>query len=134
MHSAKERAIMLCKPHRQSTKSIASTSLLFNMVDGNQELPARRQRIIERLAAELAEIDKSDGSDILQSLVRLGFLKNPKKIVRVRGRPGGRGFKDDDRGGKPSYYDKSTELKESIKVLKNPNILRSINCCTSLHR
>jgi hypothetical protein len=126
-HSAKERAIMLCKPHRQSTKSIASTSLLFNMVDGNQELPARREHIRERLPGELAEINKSDGSDILQSMVRLHFLKNPKNIVKTRGRPKGLGFKDSNRGGRPSYYDKSTELKESIEISKNPDILRSIN-------
>src|SRR5215467_9636264 len=74
-HSAKERAIILCKPPRQSTKSIASTSLLFNIVDGNQELPARREHIRERLPGELAKIDKSDASDILQSIVRQGFLK-----------------------------------------------------------
>ena len=98
MHSPKERAIMLCKPHRQSTKSIASTSLVFNVVNGNQELPARRERIRERLGGELVEIDKSDGSDILQCMVRLHFLKNSKKIVRARGRPAGRGFKDDNRG------------------------------------
>src|SRR5215472_9314822 len=73
-HSAKARAIMLCKPHRQSTKSIASTSLLFNLVDGNQELPARREHIIETLPRESAKIDKSDASDILQSIVRQGFL------------------------------------------------------------
>jgi hypothetical protein len=101
-HSAKEYAIMLCKPHRQSTKSIASTSLLFNLVDGNQELPARREHIRERLPGELAEIDKSDGSDILQSMVRLHFLKNPKNIVKTRGRPKRLGFKDSNRGGRPS--------------------------------
>ena len=120
----KERAILLCKPHRQSTKSMASTSLLFNIVDGNQELPARREHIRERLPAE---INKSDVSDILQYIVRQGFLKNPKKIVRARGKPKGLGFKDSNRGGRPSYYDKSPELKESIEVLKNRNVLRSIN-------
>jgi hypothetical protein len=126
-HSAKEYAVMLCKPHRQSTKSIVSTSLLFNLVDGNQELPARREHIRERLPGELADIDKSDGSDILQSMVRLHFLKNPKNIVKTRGRPKGLGFKDSNRGGRPSYYDKSTELKESIEILKNQNVLRLIN-------
>ena len=126
-HSAKEYAIMLCKPHGQSTKSIASTSLLFTLVDGNQELPARREHIRERLPGELAEINKSDGSDILQSLVRLHFLKNTNNIVKTRGRPKGLGFKDSNRGGRPSYYDKSTELKESIEILKNQNVLRLIN-------
>jgi hypothetical protein len=126
-HSAKEYAIMLCKPHRQSTKSIASTSLLFNIVDGNQELPNRREHIRERLPGELAKIDKSDASDILQSPVRLHFLQNKKKIVRARGKPKGLGYKDDNRGGRPSYYDKSPELKESTKILKNPNIRRLIN-------
>src|SRR5215472_10110417 len=29
--------------------------------------------------------------------------------------------------GRPSYYDKSSELEESMEVLKNPNVLRSIN-------
>jgi hypothetical protein len=53
--SAKEYAIMLCKPHRQSTKSIASTSLIFNIVNGNQELPARREYIRERLPGERAD-------------------------------------------------------------------------------
>jgi hypothetical protein len=126
-HSAKEYAIMLCKLHRQSTKSIASTSLLFNLVHGNQELPARREHIREKLPGELAEINKSDGSDILQSMVRLHFLRNPKNIVKTRGRPKGLGFKDSNRGGRPSYYDKSTELKESIEILKNQNVLRLIN-------
>ncbi|HXX98425.1 MAG TPA: hypothetical protein VEL11_15060 [Candidatus Bathyarchaeia archaeon] len=126
-HSAKEYAIMLCKPHRQSTKSIASTFLLFNIVDGNQELPARREHIRERLPGELAEIDKSDISDILQSIVRQGFFRNPKKIVKARGRPKGHGSKDDNPGGRPSYYNKSTELRESIEVLKNQNVLRLIN-------
>jgi hypothetical protein len=80
-HSAKERAIMLCKPHRQSTKSIASTSLLFNMVDGNQELPARREHIRERLPGELAKIDKSDVSDILNPSSDKGFLKTLRKLL-----------------------------------------------------
>lgn len=125
--SPKERAIKHCKPHMQSTKSTARTSLLFNVVDGNQELPARREHIIERFPGELAKIDKSDASDMLQSTVRLHFLENKKKIVRARGRPRRPDFKDDNPGGKPSYYDKSPELKESIEVLKNPNIRRLIN-------
>ena len=126
-HSAKERAMILCKPQRQSTKSIASTSLLYNIVEGNQNLPARRERFRERFGGELSKIDKSDSSDILQGMVRLHFLKNTERLVRARGRPGGLGFKDDNRGGKPSYYDKSSELERSVEALKNPNILRSIN-------
>jgi hypothetical protein len=125
--SPKERAIKHCKPHIQSTKSTARTSLLFNIVDGNHELPARREHIIERLPGELSKIDKSDAYDILQSLVRLHFLENEKKIVRARGRPKGLGYKDDNRGGRPSYYDKSSELKESAEILKKPNIRRLIN-------
>jgi hypothetical protein len=125
--SPKERAIKHCKPHMQSTKSTARTSLLFNIVDGNQELPARREHIRGRLPGELAKIDKSDASDILQSPLRLHLLENKKKIVRARGRPKGLGYKDDNRGGKPSYYDKSPELKESTEILKNPNIRRLIN-------
>jgi hypothetical protein len=97
------------------------------VVDGGQKLPARREHIRERLPGELSKIDKSDSSDILQRLVSLHLLKNTQKIVRARGRPRGLGFKDDNRGGKPSYYDKSTELEGSIEALKNPNILRSIN-------
>src|SRR5437660_269581 len=100
--SPKERAIKHCKPHMRSTKSTARTSLLFNIVDGNQELPARRERIRGRLPGELAKIDKSDASDILQSPLRLHLLENKKKIVRARGRPKGLGYKDDNRGGKPS--------------------------------
>ncbi|PWU80382.1 MAG: hypothetical protein DLM72_12430 [Candidatus Nitrosopolaris wilkensis] len=63
--------MILCKPQRQSTKSIASTSSLYNKVDGNQNLPARRERIRERFGGELSKIDKSDSSDILQSMARL---------------------------------------------------------------
>jgi hypothetical protein len=126
-YSAKELAIILCKPHRQSTKSIASTASIYNLVDGAQKLPARREQIRERFPGKLSKIDKSDSSDIIRRLVRLHILKHTKKIVRARGRPGGLGSKDDNRGGKPSYYDKSTELEGSIEALKNPNILRSIN-------
>ena len=118
---------MLCKPHRQSTKATASTALLYNIVDGNQELPARREHIRERFPGELAKIDKSDASDILQSLVRLHFLEHKKKIVRARGTAKVLGYKDDNRGGKPSYYDKSPELKESIEILKNANVRKLIN-------
>jgi len=124
--SPKERVIMLCKPHRHSTKWTAWTSLLFNMIDGNQGLPARREHTRERFPGELAKIDKSDTSDILQSLVRLYFLENKK--IGARGRPKGLGYKDDNRGGKPSHYNKSPELEESIdEILKNLNIRRLIN-------
>jgi hypothetical protein len=128
--SPKKRAIILRKPHRQSTKSTVWTAMLFSIVDGNQELPARRESIRKRLPGELAEIDKSDASDILQSLVRLYFLENKKKIARARGKPSPYGYKDDkddNRGSKPSYYDRSTELKESNEVLKNEIVLTLIN-------
>jgi hypothetical protein len=126
-HSAKERALTLCKPHRQSAKSLASTAAIYNVVDGIQKLPAKRDYIRERFPGQLSKIDKSDSSDILQVMVRLQILKNTQKIVRARGRPRGPGSNDDNLGGKPSYYDKSTVLKGSIESLKNPNILRSIN-------
>ena len=124
--SPKQRAIMLCKPHRQSSKSAAWTSLFFNMIDGNQELPARCDHTRERLPGESAKIDKLDTSDIIESLVRLYFLENKK--IGARRRPKGLGHKDDNRGDKPSHYDKSPESEKSIEeILKNPNIRRLIN-------
>jgi hypothetical protein len=48
-------------------------------------------------------------------------------ISRSRGRPGGLGFKDDNRGGKPSSYQMSLSLDEVIKVLNKVEIRRSIN-------
>jgi hypothetical protein len=127
-HKPKNYAKSLSGPQRRSKKSITRTSILYNVTTHKQSLHAKPHEIRDNLPDNVKNIYPTDLWKILSSLDRTKFLRyEPHTIRRPRGRPASPGFKDSNRGGKPSLYYKTEKLEKVIDILTRPEAKRLIN-------
>jgi hypothetical protein len=133
--SPKNRARDSSKPHKQSKTHIAGDTILFNTLTNTQRLPARPRDFRINFCEEEKNIQYSELSDILSSMVSKHILENKReKFSYPKGRPLSDIKKSgiaEERRGPNSYYELSRVkelineiLKESIQVIDNA-ILKS---------
>lgn len=126
--NAKDYAKSLCGPQKTSKKSLTDTSIRYNVATRKQILPAEPRNIRDNLPEDFKDIHPTDLWKILDSLTRTKFLYNEHHTIkRPRGRPKERGFKDTNRGGKPSSYYRPEESENVIKILTKPEAKRLMN-------
>jgi hypothetical protein len=127
-HSAKDYAKSLCGAHKKSKKSIARTSILYNLIGDQLNLPAQPRDIREKLPESTQDINDSDLTDILQTHIETFFLFNDRDKPRQPSkRPKGSSYDDDDNGGRWSSYESSEYLKQVMDTLKKTEVSRLID-------
>jgi hypothetical protein len=129
--SPKSRALDRSKRHKQSKTHIARSTILLNILTNIQHLPARPRDFRINLAEEEKDIQDSELSDILSSMVRQHFLQNKRgKFCLPRGKPLSdikkSGIADERRGAGSAY--KVDILKEAIdEILKDSKSRQTID-------
>jgi hypothetical protein len=128
LYSAKDYAKSLCGVHKTSKKSIARTSVLYNLISDKLNLPAQPREIREKLPENEKHINDSDLTDILQTFVETFFLINNRgKPRQPSKRPKGSSYEDDDNGGRWSFYESSEYQKQVMDTLKKIEAIRLID-------
>ena len=124
--SAKNRAKNWSRAHSQSKKTRIYNTILFNLLNGKQNVPARPRDFRLNLAPEDEAIDGGDLSDILRRLVDQ-YMLDPKRenFPFPRGWP--KSYLSKERRGSFSYYDQSKEMECIDIVLKDPDAIRTIS-------
>jgi hypothetical protein len=126
-YSAEDYAKSLCGAHKKSKKSIARTSILYNLIDDKLNLPAQPRDIREKLPESTQDINDSDLTDILQTHIETVFFYNDRDKPRQPSkRPKGSSYDNDDNGGRWSSYESSEYLKQAKNTLKK-EVCRLIN-------
>jgi hypothetical protein len=127
-HSAKDYAKSLFGSHKKSKKSIARTSVLYNIISDKLNLPAQPRDVREKLPESIQDINDSDLTDILQTFIKTFFLFNDRdKPIQPSKRPKGSSYEDDDYGGRWSSYERSEYLKQVEDTLKKTEVCRLID-------
>ena len=126
-HSAKDYAKSLCGSHKKSKKSIARTSVLYNIISDKLNLPAQPRDIRDKLPESIQDINDSDLTDILQTFIETFFLFNDRDKLRQPSKRPKNSSYDDDNGGRWSSYERSEYLKEVLDTLKKTEVCRLID-------
>ena len=128
-YTPKDYAKALCGAHRQSTKSRTRTVALDYIINEGRYVKEGPRYILQKLPANLQDIDGSDFTDILQQFCRTFFLRNIRdKPKEDRGRPDKPAYEETDLGGRYSSYQSSHEyLEQVVHTLKKPEVGRIIN-------
>jgi hypothetical protein len=119
-YTPKDYAKALCGAHRQSTKSMTRTVALDYIINEGRYIKEEPRNILQKLPANLQDIDGSDFTDILQQFCRTFFLRNIRdKPKEDRGRPHKPAYGETDLGGRYSSYQSSHEyLEQFVHTLK----------------
>ena len=73
------RANRFTKPHSQSKNAITKDTVQYNLLKGNQRLPARPRDIRKNLKEKERNIDKHELSDILSTSIINNLVSKKKK-------------------------------------------------------
>jgi hypothetical protein len=124
--SPRSRAKSWSNKYSQSRSRLTFDSLIFNLMTGKQQLPARPRDLRLNLQAEEKGIKSPELSDAISRLVRLGIVEgNRVKLPLPRGRPT-RVLSEESRG-RYSYY-RFSDIKNLVDaILNDPISLKRIN-------
>jgi len=126
--SSKNRAKSWSGKHNQSKNARTYNTLLFNLLNKDQRLPARPRDFRLKLSDNERNIGRAELSDKLAKLVDIYLLKRNEKAFQFpRGRPKPESSLSDERRGRLSNY-KRSRIREIIdEVVQDSNIVKSID-------
>lgn len=124
--SPKKRARALLKPYKQSQRTITRDTIFFNIISGEQELPAEPKDFRDNLNEEEKNIGRSELSDILSFMEDEGILINKKdKLSSRRGRPT---VEDRDKlRGSYSRYEPSLKKQLIEEILHDLEMVKALD-------
>jgi hypothetical protein len=124
--SAKSRAKAWSKAYSQSKTRLTFDSILFNIMTGKQQLPARPRDFRLSLPDEEKTIKGPELSDALSKLVDFNII-DPRRVTLPLGRGRPKRQLSEENRGRLSYYE-SSNLKKSIsEIIQDPSLLASID-------
>jgi hypothetical protein len=124
--SARNRAKSWSKTYPQSKKRLTIDAILFNIMTGKQQLPARPRDIRLNLPEEEKGIKGPELSDALSRLVKLNIMDGQRLNLPLgRGRP--KRQLSEEKRGRLSFYEFSSLKKSISDVIQDPSLLASIN-------
>jgi hypothetical protein len=126
--SSKNRAKVWCGKHNQSKTARTYNTILFNLLNEEQSLPAHPRDFRLTLSENERNIGRAELSDNLAKLLKIYLLERNEKAFQFRrGRPKMESNLSDERRGRRSNF-KRSRIREIIdEVLKDSKVVKSID-------
>jgi hypothetical protein len=126
--SSKNRAKSWSGKHNQSKNARTYNTLLFNLLNKDQRLPARPRDFRLKLSDNERNIGRAELSDKLAKFVIIHLLKRNEKAFQFpRGRPKPESSLSEERRGRRSNYKRSTIREIIDEVLKDSKVVKLID-------